>query len=96
MVKCQRLEGRGTARTDLLGGGLTLSCSYRSVGRKSIVKCQRLGGGALLVPVSWVGEGGTDPKLLVPNCWEGEHGKCQRLGGGALLVLAYWVRGGGN
>jgi hypothetical protein len=54
LVKCQRLVGRGAARTDLLGegallnvkgegggvvactglwgGGLTLSCSYRSVG----------------------------------------------------------------
>ena len=31
------------------GGGLTLSCSYRSVGGGSLVKCQRLGRGATLM-----------------------------------------------
>ena len=37
-------EGGGVvACTGLWGGGLTLSCSYRSVGGGSLVKCQRLG-----------------------------------------------------
>jgi hypothetical protein len=56
-----KVRGRGAACTGLLEGGrgeLTLSCSYRSVGRGSMVKCQRSEGGEpLLIPVYWAGRG---------------------------------------